>query len=323
MGIQESILQSKEKVSSSIVYFLFILRKFIKGYSPEFTSRIVINIKSRKPQNFNDKILYKMAHDRRPILTKFADKLAVRSYVAEKIGEKYLTKIYADFKDFSEIDLHSLPRNVVFKPNHASGAALIVADFVIPSKSGLRIDPRVFKKYYLHPDSVQKRQLIELGKFWMSNSFYKYHRSRFPEWAYQGIEPKIFAEELLSINERIPEDYRFFIFNGVCTHITVDAPGYEGVTRDIYTRSWEKLAITLHYPNSNQTKPKPANLEEMLGIAEKLGEEIDHIRVDLYELSGRIVFGELTNYHGAGAQKFSPAIFGRDFGKEWHPDTLY
>jgi hypothetical protein len=198
-----------------------------------------------------------------------------------------------------------------------------VADFISPSKRELRIDTRVFKKYYSHPDAIQNEWLLKLGKFWMRTSYYKYHRSKFPEWAYKNIEPKIFAEELLSINGRIPEDFRFFIFNGVCTHISVDSPGFEGVKRDIYTRTWERLPVKFHYANANQAKPRPTNLQEMLWIAEKLGEGIDHIRVDLYNLSDRIVFGELTNYHAAGAQKFFPKHFGREFGQEWHPESLY
>jgi len=60
-----------------------------------------------------------------------------------------------------------------------------------------------------------------------------------------------------------------------------------------------------------------------IGIAEMLGTGIDHIRVDLYDLQEKIIFGESTNYHAAGAQKFAPESFDYIFGKSWNPDKLY
>lgn len=107
-----------------------------------------------------------MAHDRRQILTIFADELAVRDYVRDKVGHDYLTKVYCEVKSFKEIQLMDLPRNVVFKPNHASGAAVIVADFIPETESKFELPLREFKKFYLNPDSIDLNKLIELGDFW-------------------------------------------------------------------------------------------------------------------------------------------------------------
>jgi hypothetical protein len=154
------------------------------------------------------------------------------------------------------------------------------------------------------------------------NMNYYYFPGCFPEWAYKNIQPRILIEELLSGTSGVPDDYRFFCFNGRCEYIQVDTPVYtgSGVLRDIFDRDWNKLDVTLKYPNSNIARSRPRSLEEMIMIAELLSSEIDHVRVDLYDLDGRIVFGELTNYHAAGTQKFNPELFDKLFGESWHPE---
>jgi TupA-like ATPgrasp len=51
--------------------------------------------------------------------------------------------------------------------------------------------------------------------------------------------------------------------------------------------------------------------------ADKLGSELDFVRVDMYKLNGRIVFGEFTNYPGAGLDQFYPHEFDELFGSKW------
>lgn len=306
-----------------VVAVVFLFRKLMLGKSPEKLAYVLMRFKSRKPDSFNKKILYKMAHDRRQVLSVYADKLAVRDYVAQKIGSRYLTKIYGSFHNAAEIDLTALPRNFVLKPNHGSGAALIVGDF-IPAKAHFPIiSTRVFRKYYVNPLDINCDSVFKIVNFWLKTPYYNYHRIGYPEWAYKNIKPAVFAEELLIQNGLPPQDYRFFIFNGVCEVIMVDSPGYAGVTRDIYSKNWEKLDVTLNYANSNIFRPSPVNLEEMIDVAESLANDIDHARVDLYNIDGRIIFGEITNYHAGGSQKFNPGKFDYEIGKNWKPDEIY
>jgi hypothetical protein len=215
-----------------------------------------------------------------------------------------------------------LPRNFVIKANHGSGGVIIVSDKAekhafLPGEGEIF----GFQRFLIHPDNIDWALIVLILKNWMSSNYY-WNPGFFPEWAYKNIQPRILIEELLSSSSGVPDDYRFFCFNGRCDYIQVDTPVYtgSGVLRDIFDRDWNKLDVTLKYPNSNIERPRPTNLEEMVKIAELLSSEIDHVRVDLYELDGRIVFGELTNYHAAGAQKFNPESFDKLFGESWHPD---
>jgi hypothetical protein len=282
-----------------------------------------MKIRSKSPQTFNKKILYKMAHDRRQILTLVADKIAVRDYVTEKIGGEFLTKVYKVYEKNSEVLIDYLPKNFVLKPNHASGAALIVADFVPKTKELNYVSKHVLRKYYVNHDNLEQTQVTKLVKFWLNSSYYSYHRLGYPEWAYKDIERKVYAEELLSNNEEPPQDFRFLIFNGRCSVIMVDTPDYGQVKRDIYNREWKKLDVAFGWANSGGIYEKPNNLNTMIEIAEALGQDFDHVRVDLYKLADRIVFGEITNYHAGGTQRFNPSRFDNIIGAEWLPDSLY
>ena len=44
---------------------------------------------------------------------------------------------------------------------------------------------------------------------------------------------------------------------------------------------------------------------------------MDFVRVDVYSVSGRIVFGELTNYPAAGTDNVNPVSFDHEFGSYW------
>jgi hypothetical protein len=55
------------------------------------------------PVTLNEKILFKMAFDRRPILKTLADRIAVRDYVQERVGGHVLPKHLHVFSDADEL----------------------------------------------------------------------------------------------------------------------------------------------------------------------------------------------------------------------------
>jgi hypothetical protein len=302
--------------------FAYQLNRVLQLKAPAFISIYLLRM-MKEPKTFNDKILYKIGSDRSSHLTIFADKLAVRDYVASKIGEQYLSEIFAEFNSLHDLVLPISTANYVLKPNHASGAALIVADFVPKNPSSTYFSKRFFNKYYVNPENIIERDVRRLVKFWLDSNYYGYCKTGFPEWAYKNIKPRVYIEELLTSGKQPPDDYRFLMFDGKCQVVMVDTPGYSGIHRDFFTPSWNLLNVELHYPNSVSPKDRPVELEEMIEIAEKLGRGVDHVRVDLYNLNGRIIFGELTNYHAAGTQKFNPESFDLELGADWNPKRFY
>lgn len=113
------------------------------------------------------------------------------------------------------------------------------------------------------------------------------------------------------------KDYKFFCFNGEPKLIQVDFGRFENHQRNIYDINWNYLNASIKYPtNPNIKINKPEKLEVMLNIAKKLSVGIPHVRVDLYSINEKILFGELTFYHGSGYQKIEPKSLDLEMG-EW------
>ena len=117
-------------------------------------------------------------------------------------------------------------------------------------------------------------------------------------------------------------DYKLFVFHGRVRMIQVTLSRFEGLTRSLYTPDWERLDVEYGGP-AGADVDRPLGLAEMLDIAETLGADTDFVRVDLYCLGKRVVFGELTNYPLAGRAAFNPPEFDRWLGEWWTPPKKY
>lgn len=291
---------------------------FISGRtSLRIQEKKLSKIRDTKGQ-FNLKIQYKMAHDRNPMLTLYADKSKVRALVAEKIGERYLSKIYYDTKEPEKIDFSTLPSEFVIKANHGSGAVIIVWDGAAIEHT-LNMNSDKWHVFTINPRSFESEKSRLIMRKWLSQNYYWVPGQK-PEWAYKNIEPRVIIEELFTDqHRRIPEDFKFYMIDGKCEfiHVRTDENGLK--TRDLFDSSWNRMPIKWDLPNSKREIVKPNNLEEMLMIAKKLSKGIDFIRVDLYETKEGVRFGELTNYPDGGSKKFEPKIYNTIIGASWSP----
>ena len=262
-----------------------------------------------------------MAYDRNPLLTDLADKFAVRDYVSGRIGSDYLAKLYLVTDDVSKITLTGIPRNFVCQANHSSGMNVIVWDGA-DQEVFLPKDIETYNggNFVIHPNNLDVDDLKALCKRWMNKNFYYTPGSR-PAWCYLNIQPKVIFEELLlTPHGEIPMDYKFFMFDGECELVQVDAESFTEHQRDLFKPNWEKVPATYRYPNSTLDIPKPPNLERMLEIAGVLSKGLDFERVDLYDLGDRVVFGEITHYPEAGFEELHPRAFENTVGKNWKPN---
>jgi hypothetical protein len=264
----------------------------------------------RTPRGFNQKIKYKAAFDRRDILTTFADKIAVREYVTNVIGGEYLTECYFNTDTPDEIDWGLIPNEFVMKANHCSGGSVIVWN----GADGAKLLPKnkkdiFWNRYQVTPNNLVKKDLVNLANAWLKRNYaYPFPCRRIPEWAYLNVYPQILFEELLLDNQmRIAKDYKFHMFNGKCEIINVVERNKFKSTKpelnysSIFDANWKNLHVSLNGNFPPVVLPeKPEKFDEMLEIATKLASGIDFVRVDLYNIDGRIVFGELTSYPEAG-----------------------
>ena len=270
---------------------------------------------TRHPVTFSQKLLWKLVHDRRPLLTTFADKVAVRDYVADVAGPEVLTQLYGVFTDPGELDLVQLPPMFVVKPNHASGMIWIV-DRAPPHGHVSREAASLESGSVMTTrDALDWDLLVTTCHRWLAINYADVDL----EWPYRSIPRRILVEELLLTPDgQIPTDYKFFVFHGRVRLVQVDTDRFDDHRRNLFLPDWRAVDARWIYPPADHDPPRPATLERMIHIAEVLGHETDFVRVDLYDLAGRIVFGELTSYPaGPHAPPFSPASFDGELGRHW------
>jgi len=318
-------LSSKEKLKSLMPeqtwQFLRTMNGILHLVGTEGMASITLRVKTIRPAlTFQQKILHKMAFDRNPMLTIYADKVKVREFVSERVSSEYLTTSFGDYTSIDGLGRESLPKNFVLKSNHGSGASVICWEGAPRGNRLPKAKPTtIWEKYLIHPDDLVWEDLVNLSGHWMNVNYY-WELGRFPEWAYKNIEPKILVEEVLTHNGDIPEDYKFFMINGNCEFIQVDTSRFTQHKRDLYSPNWDRIEGSFLFPASSFSQERPILLTEMLNLAKSLSEGIDFIRVDLYCTDKGIKFGELTNYPEGGVADIKPKELSNQFAKNWVQD---
>lgn len=146
------------------------------------------------------------------------------------------------------------------------------------------------------------------------------------EKAYLKIKRKIVIEQLLKDETgSIPIDYKYYVFNGKCRLIQVigNRFGRGGPIISFYNPAWEKLTVNFYNKKTTSYYKKPSNHEEMINLAEILGNFFDFVRVDFYSINNKIYFGELTHYPNSGRRKFDPVEFDYELGQFWKIESGY
>jgi len=245
-----------------------------------------------RPKTFTQKVFYKMLYDRRPLLAVFADKLQAREYVRRRVGPEILVDLLAVTNRPENLRFDQLPAQFVLKTNHGSGYVRIVENQALEDQSELR----------------------RLCQEWLSINYGELTG----EWVYKDIHPQIMVEKFLGTPGGRPlVDYKFYVINGRAFMVQTDVNRFTDHRLDFFSTDWKRFDVRYAYPNAIQPPVKPRCLDQMLAIAEHLGAETDFVRVDLYEIDGRVFFGELTNFPGNGAERFEPVEFDSFLGTQW------
>lgn len=250
------------------------------------------------PRTFNEKLLWLSLYDRDPLKSICADKFVVRQYVKQNGYEDILNELYGVYNSVDEINYSKLPQLFFMKTNHDSGTYALVHQ----SK------PKTIKKATEHIGHAMQRNY--------------YYDSR--EWQYMDIKPLVLCEKYIEVDEPYGlVDYRFYCFNGQIGFVAVDigttSPSGKHsfiANRNLYDRDFNLLDAKLKREHFNHSLiSKPENYDRMLQIAEKLSAPFKHVRVDLYNVHGKIIFGEMTFCNGGGMQVLEPLSFNLEIGK--------
>ena len=269
-----------------------------------------------RPRTHPDYVRRKMLFDRRPYLAITADKARARDYVRERVGEHVLTEAYAIAEDPRTIDWSALPRTYVCKATHGSGGVIVVTDDAEPDARLPTTEDRVWARAFVRPEHAPPDQVTEVCLRWVRHRF-GWGFGTTHEHQYRHITPRVLVEELLRRPDgALAYDYNLYVFHGRCELIAVKTDRMTGVHVDFFDPDWSRVQVHGRSKRAAVEPPVPANLAEMIRIAETLGAETDFVRVDLYDMGDRVVFGELTNTPTAGTKSADPA-YDRWLGAFW------
>lgn len=253
------------------------------------------------PKTFTEKLQWLKLYNRKPEYTTMVDKYAVKEYVANIIGEEYIIPTLGIWDKPEDIECDSLPNQFVLKTTHGGGGGGVV---ICKDK-----------------DTFDKTTAIAKLKESMASDIY----SGLREWPYKDVPKRIIAETFMA-PEKSPDsvlkssellDFKFFCFNGKVRFFKVDFGRFVEHHANYYSPEGELLEFGEQglEPDPNYPIELPDNLKEMISLAEKLSANEPFLRVDLFNVNGRIFFGELTFYPASGMIPWTTEEADKEIGK--------
>lgn len=246
------------------------------------------------PHTFNEKLQWLKLYYRRPEYSIMVDKYAVKKYVADIVGEEYIIPTFGVWNRTEDVDWNSLPEKFVLKCTHDSGGLIICHD----------------------KEKLDKNAALARLNECLKRDFYILER----EWPYKNVPRRIIAEKLLEDETRSNDDltdYKFYCFNGKPTYCQVINDRSSHETIDFFDMEWQHQEFVGLNPNARNAEvspPKPKQFEEMKKIAQLLAGNIPFSRIDLYNVSNLVYFGEITLYPASGQGRFDPEEYNSILG---------
>ena len=264
--------------------------KAVKRYYKKKMGR---DLDLQNPKTFNEKINWSKIYNKNPLMQQCADKVAVRDYILKKGYGDCLNEVYGVYDRVKDIDFSSLPNQFVIKAAHGSNMNYIV-------KNKKDFDWKHAKK---------------MMNTWLHQDIYWSGR----EWVYKEMPKRIIIEKYLEDDSTGElRDYKFYCFNGFVKALLL-ATNRQSKTAelcfDYFDDKFNHLALTNHWhPNAKELPKKPSQFEEMISIAQDLSKGMPHVRIDLYEVNGKIYFGECTFFDAGGALIIHPEQWDKEWG---------
>ena len=251
------------------------------------------------PKTFTEKIQWLKLYNRRPEYTLMVDKYAVKKYVADIIGEKYIIPTLGVWDKPEDIDWDALPNEFVLKTTHGGGSGGVV----------ICKDKKTFDR---------NKAILTLRDS-MNSDIYRSLR----EWPYKDVKKRVLAEKYMvpkdMVNNPIYElsDYKFFCFNGEPKYCQVIRDRHNKESIDFYDMNWrhqEFVGLNPVASNGINPVPQPLLLDDMICICHKLSKNMKFVRIDMYVIDNRIYFGEITFYPASGMGLFNPDKWNEELG---------
>lgn len=238
----------------------------------------------KTPKLFTEWVQHRKLHDRDPRLPVLADKVLAKEFVADRLGKQWVTPTLWRGSQLPLSPAWEYP--FVVKSRHGCGHNVIVKDAC---------------------DYAQARRA---SRNWMRRSYGAW----LDEWLYSEIKPGLLVEPLIGDGNKLPIDYKIFVFGGRAQFIQVHLGRGHGAHRWIvFDRKWRRVSL----PSSDADPSPPMSLGSMLKASEQLGENFPFVRADFYDVEGRARFGEMTFYPGSGLERVEPRRLDLHMGLLW------
>lgn len=249
------------------------------------------HLELNNPKRFNDKLQWLKLYYRDPLWTQMVDKFAVKEIVKKRIGEEYVVPCLGVWNRAEDIEWDKLPKQFVLKTNHDGGNFGV---YICKDKSMINKD-----KWIKKINKSLHRNTYKLGR----------------EWPYKDVPRKVFAEQYLEDATGELRDYKFFCFGGVVKYLYVATERQTGHLKfNYFDMDFKPLGMWQSHQPSDKPIEKPAAFEEMKELAAKLSKGLSEVRVDLYEVNGKVYFGEYTFFSLGGFASFHPDKWDYIFG---------
>lgn len=244
-----------------------------------------------RPRRFTEKIQWRKLFDFNPLFPTLCDKIAVRDYIAERVGREHLIPLLWSGAP-ADIPLGSVARPCFLKSSHSSGQVMAIG-----------------RDDILDPADIRAKT-----ESWLAIN----HGLAYDEPGYAPVPPRLMIEQAVTTADGArPDEIRLFVFDGKVAVInTVFVEDGRIRSGAFHTRDWTRL--NWHFTRVvDRSFPRPSHLDEMIAMAERLGEGLDHVRVDIYDCGERIWIGELTLYSWSGYSRFEPDEADFELGTYW------
>ena len=274
------------RVSRKLTY-LFSKRRYLELALKEVDCSA---LDIRNPRSFNEKLnAYKIDSFGTRMMPRLVDKIGAKKYIASKIGREYEIPTIWHGPKLPPREQRTWTPPYVLKSSHGCGQNIFVRD---------------------EPDW----DLIEAKTAnWLTMS----HGLGLLEWPYLRVQPEFLVEPCIVSGDELPVDYKFFVFDGKARMIQVDEGRACHHRRTLMNTDWKPFDFAFNVPRPATLPERPIGLTKMIELAEILAAKLPFVRVDLYNLDGRILFGEMTFFPAAGTGRFDPPEADFAVGEWW------
>lgn len=236
------------------------------------------------PRRFTEHVQWRKLNDRDPALARLTDKLAGKALALDQLGPEAVIPTIWSGTNLPLLPPGPLP--LIVKANHGCNQNIVVRT----------------------PADWSRARRVAPG--WLTHAYGGW----LDEWHYRAARRVLLVEPFVGDPAVLPLDYKIYVFHGtaqlVQVHVDRGTPDHRWVQ---YDRQWKRQSRA-----DGQGEPAPpSTLDAMITAAERLAGDQDFLRVDFYEIDGRLLFGEFCLFPGSGLDPFDPVDLDLRLGALW------